>query len=151
MNLLAIDPGRCTGYARYVDGQLRECGVTTVDDLQGPAFTLILSKMVGALVIEIPQVYRASMSKGDPNDLIKVAIEAGRWIERAKLAGMDVTCTLPNEWKGQVPKAIHHKRAESTLTASERMNLPATLCESKRHNAMDAVALGLWRLARLRR
>lgn len=146
--LLSIDPGMCTGWAFFRAGMLERCGVTTVDAPLCPALALI--PHCSDLVVEWPQVYRPGQSKGDPNDLIKVAVEVGRWIERADLAGAATSTPTPNEWKGQVPKGVHHARAKGCLTPSELGTLPI-LPESKAHNMLDAVALGLWRLGRLRR
>jgi hypothetical protein len=149
--LLAIDPGACTGWAVYAVGELVACGVTGIDAVDCPAVRALVSMPgIGELVIERPQVYRPKESKGDPNDLIKVAIEVGRWVERASLSGARVLQTLPNEWKGQVPKDVHHRRALAILSDDERAAIPS-LPRTYAHNALDAVALGLWRLGRLRR
>lgn len=148
-NLLAIDPGRCAGWALFREGKLRQAGVTSVDDPHSEAFVaLVTPNLVTDFVIEIPQVYRASQSKGDPNDLIKLAVGAGRWIERATLAKLRVHTHLPAEWKGQIKKTPHHARVMTVLGEVERMQLPR-MAEDKRHNMLDAVALGLFQLGRL--
>lgn len=146
--LLSIDPGNCTGFAYFLDGRLIRTGVTTVDAPQCPAAGILLAGCQ-ALIVELPQVYRAAQSKGDPNDLIKVALGVGRWIERGTVCGASVTLVKPSEWKGQVPKDIHHKRVLAALDKSEAAAIPQ-MAQSQRHNALDAVALGLWRLGRLR-
>lgn len=143
--IVAIDPGRCTGWA-ITDGGgcVHDAGVTTVD--RGLPFAL----HGATLVIEVPQVYRAAMSKGNPNDLIKVAIEVGRWIERARIVGADVIEVHPATWKGQIPKEVHHARILRELRPEELARLGGCMAlpESKRHNAMDAVGLALWRAGR---
>lgn len=141
--LIAIDPGNCTGWATFhaTTGLLHYAGVT---DVVSGSFTGYYTN----LVIEIPQVYRTAQSKGDPNDLIKVAVQAGQWIERFRAC--EVKRVLPNEWKGQVPKSVHNKRVLACLTPEELERI-AKLPESKAHNMIDAIGLGLWHFGRLRR
>lgn len=146
--ILAIDPGNCTGWAFFRDGELMEVGVTQSDARNCPAVKLLLQGCE-ALTIELPQVYRAGLSKGDPNDLIKVAVGVGRWVERGAITGAAVTLVKPAEWKGQIPKDIHHKRITSLLTPLEFSRIPA-MSKDKAHNALDAMGLGLWTLKRLR-
>ncbi len=66
----SIDPG-CTGVAVWFGQSLMSCGV--VDDPEAVV-------VHGNLVIEKPQIYRASKSKADPNDLITLAIQVGRYV-----------------------------------------------------------------------
>jgi hypothetical protein len=128
----------------FWQGALWSCGVCTVD--QAPEWWSTITEVV----CELPQVYRAAQSKGDPNDLIKVATQVGRWEERAKSRGIQWVTYLPNEWKGQVPKDVHHRRAMRLLSEEESKRIPE-MAATSRHNMMDAVALGLFRLGRLRR
>jgi hypothetical protein len=143
--IVAIDPGRCTGWC-ITDGGgcVYDAGITSVD--LGLPFPLHGT----TLVIEVPQVYRAAMSKGDPNDLIKVAIEVGRWIERARIVGAEVIEVHPATWKGQIPKEVHHARILRELRPEElaRLSRCLALPATKRHNALDAVGLALWRVGR---
>lgn len=140
MILTAIDPGVCTGWASFYSGHLALCGITNE-----------LRYLPGDIVIEKPQVYRATRSKGDPNDLIDLAILVGRYVERCN---GDVTLVTPAEWKGQVPKHIHARRILDALTDGERRVATvesAKLSKSSRHNMIDAIGLGLWKLGRLTR
>lgn len=135
--LLAIDPGNVTGWAVFngpQDQTLKGCGY-------GPPAALVGFRP-DVLVIERPQVYDARHSKGDPNDLITLAITVGRLIER--MDATTVLTPLPREWKKQLPKDICHKRALAVLSPDERRLLVSD------HNALDAVALGLWYLKRWR-
>lgn len=92
------------------------------------------------VVVECPVVYPRGAGKGeDPNDLIQVALSAGACMA----ACMHSVTVTPGEWKGQVPKNIHHRRIEPQLTEAMRRDInsvPAIL----RHNVLDAIALGLW-------
>ncbi len=100
------------------------------------------------LVIELPQVYQHGRSKGDPNDLIRVAFYAGAVAGALGYFGGLLTGKLltptPGDWKGQVPKAIHHERIRRVLSTKE-----LGLVSRVDHNVMDAVGLGLWALGRL--
>jgi hypothetical protein len=143
--LLAYDPGRDCGWAVFDEqGVYVRGGVRGVPDATG----------VRQAIIERPQVYRASRSKGDPNDLITLAIGVGRMQERLESKGVTVELVLPATWKGQIPKEVHHRRILEVLTATERTRLSASLsgiAPSIRHNLLDAVGLGLWFLRRGRR
>lgn len=82
-------------------------------------------------------------SKGDPNDLLRVAEVSGAlawdftnvyWYEARK-------------WKGQVPKAVMGKRILKCLTEEELKVLGPL---AKNHNVLDAVGIGLYHLGRLK-
>jgi len=112
------------------------------------------------LAIEWPQIYRASKSKGDPNDMLAVAGVG------AALAGLlsavcyqngngwclQIRSPLPAEWAGQLPKCTNPKLASESPRArrilsrlSEREREVATL----KHDALDAIGIGLFILGRL--
>jgi hypothetical protein len=104
------------------------------------------------MVIEFPQVrkkeHQVAKKKGvDPNDLIQLAAVVGALVTMRSQKGTPIV-RLPEEWKGQVPKKIHHERALSRLSDAERAVIPK-LAESTLHNVLDAVALGLTQLGRL--
>jgi hypothetical protein len=48
----------------------------------------------------------------------------------------------PREWKGQVPKDVHHARLVKTLTPDELAMVEASAPPSLRHNVLDAVGIG---------
>lgn len=134
---LAIDPGISTGWAVFnADKQLQICGV-------GQPPTVGIKRVL----IERPQIYRASQSKGDPNDLITLALGAGRYAERFESRGAVVDFVLPTTWKGQVPKAIHHVRIYGALAAAEQEIVSrggSGVSVKAREDMMDAVGLGVW-------
>lgn len=106
-----------------------------------------------SVVIEKPQVYRAAQSKGDPNDLITLAIRVGWYQEYFESRGVSVYLVTPAMWKGQVPKPVHHRRIANKLSPQEHLvvsegmiGVPVT----KQHNVMDAVGLGLFYTGRTR-
>lgn len=136
--VLGIDPG------------LRACGVAWFDGIEARAFTvrpsgLTLAKAKEILVqvrssalpawdlvvIEKPQVYQGRKAKGDPNDLIELAVLVGA-------LGFGFSCPVllprPFEWKGQVPKEISHRRIREQIPNLGRYS----------KDALDAVGLALW-------
>lgn len=138
MNLLAIDPGKhASGIAAFGNSLLVAVyftSDTSILDWIAPETQVI---------VELPQVY--VVGKGDPNDLIALAFAAGRITRR--FANVDTV--RPAQWKGQLPKDIHHRRVRASLTLWELEVLErARIAKSKLHNVLDAVALGLWKLGR---
>lgn len=126
----AIDPGsRSRGWARFVDGRLEACG-------------LGYCHLQGLVIIENPQVYRGG--KVDPNDLLVLARDVGRVEQMAIDAGLRVELVHPRTWKGNVPKTVHQRRILAALDANER-----AMVEGKKHDVVDAVGLGLWKVGRL--
>lgn len=155
MSYLAIDPGLDTGWAVWLaKGRLLRCGVG--DPLDGQAALNRATEgavKVASVVIECPQVYNPRMSKGDPNNLIKLARQVGRYEERFESRGARVGTILPHDWKGTMPKEICHARAYADLSLDERQIVDAcgrNVAPSKRHNMLDAVALGQWAFAHRR-
>lgn len=92
------------------------------------------------VISELPQIYQGPKQKGDPNDLIDLALVVGRLYP-------DVLYK-PREWKGQVPKDAMVKRIESKLTQEEKGRIEKCSA-SLRHNVLDAVGIGLFHLGRL--
>lgn len=140
--LMAIDPGiRLVGWAWFVLGKLSACGIDHPDRI---------TLFGDTTVIEKPQVYRALRSKGDPNDLIDVAVIVGELKRQAKLRTPPsrIETPKPAEWKRQVDKAIHHRRIMKVLTDDERRIVPQ-LPKKVHHNMVDAIGIGLAHLERL--
>jgi hypothetical protein len=96
------------------------------------------------IICEVPQIYKDS--PGDPNDLVAVSMVAGALC--ATIPALNVHTVKPKEWKGQVPKQVHHPRIWRQLVGMELA--VATAAKEKYgprfHNAMDAIGLGLWKL-----
>ena len=135
--LLAIDPGESSGLAWFDRGVLVSAYATTIEQADGlPVVPL-------DVVIEIPQIY--PHSKSNPNDILRLAITAGRWIERVR--GARIREVLPRAWKGQTPKPICHDRAFSRLAPSEA-HVWRGIVGKGSADVRDAVSLGLWALGR---
>ncbi len=102
------------------------------------------------LSIEWPQVYRASRSKGDPNDLLPLVGVAMCVAGRARLQVLTYT---PAEWIGQCPKVTTGDPLASPrgaliwrhLDTNERASATVS------HDSLDAIGLGLFTLGRLQR
>ena len=107
---------------------------------------------MGELVIELPQIYKASHQRGgkertDPDDIINLAGCVGAIIGRADLP---TKIYRPCEWKGQVPKAICHARAIKALTPEELVIVNAGCTpKSLAHNVLDSVAMYLKHVGRV--
>lgn len=139
MKVLAVDPGVDTGWCLVESGAVVDCGLGPSGWPRAPM-----------AILERPQVYRQAQQKGDPNDLITLAIQIGRYVERLETAGTKTALVLPNTWKGQVPKDVHHRRIVAKLSPDEAARVASRLehvAESKRHNVLDAVGLAKWAAA----
>lgn len=142
MPLLAIDPGANSGWAFFDSARrLSACGLGNAPE------GLIVA--AGRALIERPKIYPRGRTK-NPNDVLAVAVSAGEHGGRCKAAGAQVDYVEPRSWKGTIDKATHHARVLERLDAREtaivdRLGLP----KSKRHNVLDAVALGLFGVGRL--
>jgi hypothetical protein len=151
---LYVDPGiRCTG-ASVFDGPLlvRAAMLRALDVPQ--AFSQARAFLHGAshvaCTIELPQVYGAARQAGDQNDLVSLALIAGAWGALMQARGVEAAYVRPAAWKGQTPKDVMHKRMHAALDASERVALTAiTGPPHLRHNAYDAVCMGLKQNGRL--
>ena len=162
MNVLSVDPGLvATGWAVFDDKSLIGAGIITPEkSREGPARSASIAQQLhwtstvnvhrpDYLVIEIPQIYTRAKSKGDPDDLLRLAILVGE-IE-AVFTGVQKIEVRPRGWKGTIKKArriqeyIIHKRNAAFLGpagryASSIQSVPKSLA----HNVADAVGIGIW-------
>jgi hypothetical protein len=139
---LSIDPGRDTGWALWASGgRLIACGL-------GDGWPVHTDARV---LIERPQVYRAAMSKGDPNDLITLAIQVGRYTERLESAGAHVEHVLPRDWKGTIDANVMLNRIIRDMSPEQATTVlrdTKGIAKSRTHNVIDAVGLGQWAFRR---
>ncbi len=141
MAVIAIDPGKVTGFAHFEDGVLVFANVCTEEECLVQIATLRLP--AGDCIIEVPQVYPGQQQKGDQNDLIGLAVEVGKYAARATAVGFHVKLVKPSTWKGQLPKDVCWLRVSETLTPYELTRV-ARLPKSRAHNMHDAIGLGTW-------
>ncbi len=156
---MGVDPGKDTGWAVFVDGILYAAGLSfgPFDEIAEDValemrrvLRLRATRGIGPIesVIEVPQVYPQRRWKGDPNDLIGVALIAGA-VGHALADSGNVEFVKPHEWKGNAPKKVGVGQTLGCLTDDERRILDDSgVINSKKHNMIDAVGLGLWKLGR---
>jgi hypothetical protein len=160
VNLIAIDPGKTTGWAVFCDGDLIRCGADKkADVISSPWWkrpnALLPKKVVFALLnqflvfIETPRWY--PHDQVDTNDLIDLAVFVGEVKSFYESQHCKVELVWPRTWKGNVPKEIMTARILSKLTPEELAVVPARpRAKTPDHNCIDAIGLGLWKLGRLR-
>jgi len=162
IGILAVDPGiTCTGMAGFLKGKLvYSTGIrplkpiNNLDSIRKIADQIVLlwEERIGGLkypetvVIEKPQIYQQAYLKGDPNDLVPLAILGGVLWER--LQPKNIIFPLPKEWKsGNIDKAVQSNRTRQTLSDIEIEILKDDLekvPERFQHNMYDAIGIGLW-------
>jgi hypothetical protein len=147
--LIAIDPGKHhLAWAKFLEGRLVACGLAEGE----PRELADVLEEIGArgeAVIEVPRVYPSRRWRGDPNDLIDVALTAGVAAGVLCRLGTKIEYVRPGTWKKNVPKRIHNDRVRSALDDHERLLFETCgVAAFKRHNVLDAIGLGLWRLGR---
>jgi len=159
MALIAIDPGKVTGVAVFGgstrplpqrDANVREgCLISATVCTEEQCLMHIENaapvrqRKSGDCIIEVPQIYPGQQQKGDQNDLIKLAVLVGRYVDRATACGFQVRLVKPREWKGQLPKDVCWRRVRETLDSFELDNMEKVL-KSRAHNMHDAIGLGTW-------
>lgn len=150
--ILAIDPGNGTGVAIFKALKLIQAGMVTFTDYMGYSkqlFTLIKKVRPSIIVVEKPQIYQPRFWKGDPNDVLSVAIKVGIVIAVASHESCRVEEVLPHKWKGTRPKTVDNAHTLSLLSEEEtRVLNRVILSKSKLHNVIDAIGIGLWYLKR---
>jgi hypothetical protein len=152
MNLVTIDPGMSTGVAEFQNEVLLNVGLIKFEccrQYTKDLFRLMDVAKPERVVIEIPKIYPFKNQKGDQNDLIKLAVQAGICIAAAS-PFCHVEEVHPQEWKGQRPKEVDNKHTLSLLYDPVELDVFNSLQISKnlRHNVLDAIGIGLWVLKR---
>lgn len=137
-SLLALDPGKHTGWALYDklgEWTLRDGGV--FDPYKG--FPPILMRCQN-IVIENPRI---TPTTPNPESILKLARIVGRFEE--KFWDRTVILVRPSEWKGTVDGDIMVKRIEAETPLRDRPGL-LSYTGGYRHNMIDAIGLGRWLL-----
>lgn len=163
--LFAVDPGlRYPAGALFINDVLVRAsrvpipkGITTKTPIMERcrAISRALLDYAGCtpdeLVVEYPQIYTRDKSKGDPNNLVPLAVIGG--CLSAMLPNARVISPQPREWTGNIPKteegnpwdSPRGRRIHSRLTAAEIATVTAS------HDAVDAIGIGLFALGRFER
>lgn len=150
--IVALDPGiggkNATGWAVFRDAYLVGAGLLTSAEksvegrITGQLKEARAQMLCGLdqLVIEVPVIYPHSKQLAKPADIVHLSLLAG-----ALMGALDAEVTImiePSQWKGQLPKNVIEERVMEALCENERRCL-GQLPKTKRHNAVDAVGLGL--------
>lgn len=165
--VIAVDPGiRGCGVALFKGEVLIACEYVRnpvkkgadLDAVVGvsrlvAAFALVRTArsnlpVVDRAFLEFPQVYTASKSKGDNNDLLPLAAVDGAI---AALLGCPATRVAPRDWKGSMAHEAVEHRVLSRLIDGERDVLAAAEKRAGKtlaHNVTDAVGIGLHAVGR---
>lgn len=160
--VITIDPGKheC-GAAVSINGQVRDARVfvskckskdpLVLGDALFRAVTAEYRRNADLLVIERP-IHRV---RGGGNvrvqDIIDLSVVVGCFNRFIVTQAKSVT---PKEWKGDLPKDVHHDRVEAWLAETapwEELALWRSLKRKIDHNARDAFALNLFATGRLKR
>jgi hypothetical protein len=154
--LFSFDPAAAhVGWAVFANQRLAFCGLERGEPI-GEAIGILADKITPnawseglRIVVEVPQVYQQRSWRGDPNDLISVALTAGR-IAQAFESHAIAELVRPHAWKRNAAKAVMLRRIEERLDERERNVLhTAKMPAGLRHNVIDAIGLGLFALDRL--
>ena len=148
--MVSYDPGvKVAGVALWEASELRTAFLARGDGWLSTAHAALRGMPwypeITEIAIEIPQVYVQSRLKGDPNDLITVALNAGAFC--SQFPNITPTEYRPHEWKKQVPKAILAKRTQTRLSIDE-LNCIEQAPKALMHNVFDAIGIGLHHLKR---
>lgn len=106
---------------------------------RSPAFP---EAAVRDVVVEVPQVYRAARSKGDPNDLIAIALVVSSVTTHFRSAAW--LGVRPQEWKGTVNGDVMAERIRAQCSITELGYFVSKVPKSLQHNVLDAIGLGRW-------
>ncbi len=140
ISIMGVDPGlRACGVALYANGHWCTATIRVEEHDLARRVEKIVERVaaiacgvVDVLVIEKPQVYQAERQEVDANDLVNLAVLVGAVLGR--VVAKRVLLPLPAQWKGQVPKKIHHRRIRNKTGLDQRMS----------KDALDAVGLALF-------
>lgn len=145
--IVSIDPGiHALGWALWTDGgELSRCGLSRADgrDLSRVAHLHALTVPEATIAIVESMVTQGGGSKVPPQDLIDVQTVG---CLTARGVARIVRLVKPYEWKGNIPKGIHHARflavlegVEQTIAANGAAHAGANAKE-----VYDAIGIGLW-------
>ena len=134
--VLATDPGAVRLAQAYaVDGVLTNVGYN------------LRPLRVDVLVMERPRSYDDFRVAERDLDRLRARLAE----LRALYPGAAVVQYFPSEWKGNVPKKIHHERTWRALSTFEQQLLGHPDSAAYDHNLSDATALLLFELGRTKR
>jgi len=100
------------------------------------------------VVIEQPKIYTNSnvKRKARHEDILQVAGVVGALAGAIRLRweGAEILSPLPREWKGQVPKTVHHHRLLNDDLDEQELALLEPILSKHLPDALDGVGLARW-------
>lgn len=162
--LISIDPGvKKLGFALFgEDGRLRAAGASLQKEtaVSVEATVALHARNINLQSPELGtgdvravverMVWRSGDSKSQPNSLLNVQIVGGALAGLLSNAG--VGALAAEEWKGSIPKNVHHPRIGEALSNDEKEILSTALDKTpkKAHSEIyDAIGIGLFALGRI--
>ena len=163
--LLAIDPGEDTGWGLFAiresrftfrkgveqDYELIACGLGDPRDRD-----IVRASKLERVVIERPRIN--PHGKARPNDIITLALSAGEWAGVFRERCNEIVWFEPHQWKGAADKVQSAPRIWAKLSPVEQAIVHDTiktsgkggraLAQSKIHNVLDGIGLGLHAVGR---
>ena len=129
-----------------IDGRY---GAEQVADLVLKVLKVFEKDLSNALItVEYPEQY--AQTPAPRSSVQGLACTGGGIVCMLKREDNKVEFVLPKEWKKQVPKDIMLERIVNRLSDSEKAILESKrLIKSKKHNVVDAIGLGLYKIGRL--
>lgn len=103
-------------------------------------------RRIGRVIIERPRVYETKRQKGRQEDITELSIVAGAIGFALVPVATSVEFVYPSEWKGQQPKRVTENIVKKVLSDEEYGRIVSTR-EDLKHNVIDAVGIGLNRIA----
>jgi hypothetical protein len=153
IDLVSIDPGlECPAAACFSSGKLvatahavllTKAGWREAARHLNKALGQIPNQHDHVLVVELPQVYRTGLRKGDPADLVDLAAMAGAMVGMLDYRVEKLVVYQPHDWKGNLKKAECERRVRARLSPEELAAVTLPERKALAHNVWDAVGIGL--------
>lgn len=144
--VIAVDPAaRCLAWSRSERGVLVGVAYAT-----SPS-EIEVSDLPALWVFETPQRYAG---RGETHSNLDGLDRTLRSVAAlAEYRGEQIVWLTPHQWKGNVPKLVHHHRLVARLSAEERALLPALPKQGLeyKHDLWDAAGMNLFATQRVGR
>ena len=153
MNLLAVDPGaKNLGWALFEDQYLHSAGLARTKR-SGPEGAQEIAAAVPRADRGVVEHMTHRRGKKNSVPQVLIDLQGVGWFVMGACCSTFKSYTA-TQWKGNVPKRIHHARILEVLTEHERIILDLALAAVPKGNhkeILDACGLGLFELGRLSR
>ena len=148
MKILAIDPGkRMCGWAYFVDGKLKDCGIarTNRDDLVDGALDMSdqITVFPDVVAIEKMRVYKGS-KQINPETFINISIVSGALAASIMAKENRYHFPYANQWGSTLQKEDKNDIIKGLVPDAEEIMNKNKVANSHRNHVWDAVGIGLW-------